>query len=104
MASTFAAALEQNGHSKSENSTSVIRALAGPLNGAPLMDRTMGFSRTLGAPVRRATRSECSIAYCGSLPSRIALIMICASPRLSLQLGSLMRHSATLMPQLHRHG
>src|SRR5689334_5081518 len=104
MVSIFAAALVQYGHSKSENSTIVSRAFAGPLAGAPLIGSGTGFSRTLGAPVRRATRSECSMAYCTSWPSWTALTTIWANPRLSLHLGSLMRHSASVMLHEQRHG
>src|SRR5215212_9274807 len=39
-----------------------------------------------------------------SRPARIAPITICASPVLSLQFGSLTRHSASFIPQPQRQG
>src|SRR4029077_15948805 len=97
--SSFATALEQNGHSKSENSTSVIRALAGPFDGAPLMGRGIAASSSVGAELLRLTKSESATAFAGSFFSRIALTMISANARLSPQLESFIRHSATFMSQ-----
>ena len=48
MAFASGAAFEQKGHWKSENSTMVMRALAGPFHGSPVMEMLTGGSRKGG--------------------------------------------------------
>ena len=55
-------------------------------------------------PVRRLIRSDSATACCGFLPSLTAFKITADMARLSAQVGSLMRHSATCMLQPQRQG
>src|ERR1700693_5246243 len=97
IASAFFTADEQYGHSKSENSTSVIFASAGPSTGEPSTAITTGSSRSFG----RRDFGEESINLLISirlLPSLTPFTALIANALLYEQFGSASRHSAVFKP------
>src|SRR6185312_9257877 len=94
-------ALLQKGHWKSENSTMVTRALAGPRTGSPVVEIFTASSSTGGGSVAiffRSARIAASV-----LPAEISFATVFPSLRLMAQLGSFTRHSAIFISQPHEH-
>src|SRR3954449_10608069 len=83
IASALPTAIEQYGHWKSENSTSVTLALAGPLEGAPFVEIAMGSSSNGGGgggAIFEVSRILCTSA--GLLPAATLFRASSASARL----------------------
>src|SRR5947209_4352306 len=102
MVLNWATALEQKGHWKSENSTSVIFASAGPVEGELAVGMFTAFSNNLPSGVCAYLDAFASATAAASvLPFLNASTITDAMPLLNPQPGSFTRHSAIFMPQPH---